>query len=564
MTLITPAYRKLNRQLHETRPDYGADHFGWSRYARTLVEGNGYRTVLDYGCGKGNLAKALADTGADIREYDPAIPGKTKKPAPAELVTCTDVLEHIEPACLDAVLRDLRRVTERRLFVTIYTKPSRKTLADGRNAHLLVKDGAWWRAKLLRYFRVLAWAERGPTVAAELVAKPRVGRQKRGKRRPLTPEMDVFIKTLQAQINIASDDFSQLRTTAMFECVGDEPADLQVSCDVLEDQPDIEAAIASLALNTRKAAYIGVKLSHLVTEWDWIRAIEQRFRIAQTQRLNRDGVTRLLVTASPGLSVQGVTAVGAVASDDRWTQVEAACKLFPKRVELSQRHGRRAVVACYGPSLAGTLDQLAALRCENVDVISVSGAHDYLLRHGITPRFHIECDPRAHKADNIAAGVDGVTYLMASCCHERMLDKVADQDVRLWHVATIEHAPRLTEAGESPKHMISGGGSVGLRAIPLLYAMGYRDLSFFGMDCSFSDDGEAQWAGPHAGKRQDVVECDCGGRIFMTSPVLLTYATNFFESVQKAPDLNVKLYGDGLLQHWARLQSIGSGNEEAA
>jgi hypothetical protein len=72
------------------------------------------------------------------------------------------------------------------------------------------------------------------------------------------------------------------------------------------------------------------------------------------------------------------------------------------------------------------------------------------------------------------------------------------------------------------------------------------------MDCSFSDDGAQQWAGKHAGKRQELVRVRCDERIFTTSPVLATYATDFWEMVQKMRDVNVRLYGDGLLQSMAR------------
>jgi hypothetical protein len=56
----------------------------------------------------------------------------------------------------------------------------------------------------------------------------------------------------------------------------------------------------------------------------------------------------------------------------------------------------------------------------------------------------------------------------------------------------------------------------------------------------------------HAGKRQDVVEVLCGDRLFHSSPILLTYATNFFETIQKVTDLNIRLYGDGLLQNMVK------------
>jgi len=67
-------------------------------------------------------------------------------------VICTDVMEHIEPECLDDVIDDLKRVTNIVLVVNIALRPAKKTLADGRNAHLIVKDIEWWMGKFLKYF----------------------------------------------------------------------------------------------------------------------------------------------------------------------------------------------------------------------------------------------------------------------------------------------------------------------------------------------------------------------------------------------------------------------------
>ena len=49
---------------------------------------------------------------------------------------CTDVLEHIEPDCLQAVLGHLRQVSREYTFVNISTRAAVKSLHDGRNAHL--------------------------------------------------------------------------------------------------------------------------------------------------------------------------------------------------------------------------------------------------------------------------------------------------------------------------------------------------------------------------------------------------------------------------------------------
>jgi hypothetical protein len=152
MTTISPEYIELNRKLHETNPQYGANGH---RYAPMMLEQArecGALTVLDYGCGKGTLAPILRANGLETFEYDPAITGKDARPGVADLVYCGDVAEHIEPEYLDAFLDDLKRVTGKRLVLIIATRPAVKTLADGRNAHLIVQPLEWWLPKLTDRF----------------------------------------------------------------------------------------------------------------------------------------------------------------------------------------------------------------------------------------------------------------------------------------------------------------------------------------------------------------------------------------------------------------------------
>lgn len=160
--LISEAYQKLNYELHRTDPTFGSkagEKFGEavSRFATAEK----ISTVLDYGCGKGTLKQTLATIRPDLQvsEYDPAVPGKTAKPSPAELVTCFDVMEHIEPDKLDEVLSHIQSVTLRRCIMLVCTCAATKVLADGRNAHLIVQSGEWWRDRLGMHFDVKSSAQ---------------------------------------------------------------------------------------------------------------------------------------------------------------------------------------------------------------------------------------------------------------------------------------------------------------------------------------------------------------------------------------------------------------------
>ena len=148
MNLITEEYRALNKELHERRPDYGTSGAKWAGRVAVIAKLLNATTLLDYGCGKQTLGMALSHLL--VRGYDPAIEGLDDEPEPADLVVCGDVLEHIEPDCLDAVLDDLRRCTLKGIFLTVSTRPAKKSLSDGRNAHLIQKPSEWWLPKIMQ------------------------------------------------------------------------------------------------------------------------------------------------------------------------------------------------------------------------------------------------------------------------------------------------------------------------------------------------------------------------------------------------------------------------------
>jgi Methyltransferase domain len=146
--LITDDYRALNEEMHNGGKRFGQ---GGERYAgiiRELAVELKTEDILDYGCGKGDFALHFP---YPIKQYDPCVPKFSAPPEPADIVVCTDVLEHVEPDCLDDVLGDLKRVTKHYLVTAIALYPAKKTLPDGRNTHLIVESMEWWKDKFLTY-----------------------------------------------------------------------------------------------------------------------------------------------------------------------------------------------------------------------------------------------------------------------------------------------------------------------------------------------------------------------------------------------------------------------------
>jgi hypothetical protein len=155
MSLITQDYKALQEQFHKDRPEYGTHSKSYAKYVSHIIDQLEIENILDYGAGKCMLGRTIRPKKrVKVWCYDPCIEELSEAPKPTEMVVCTDVLEHIEPICLDDVLDDLKRLTEKVIFMAIHTGPAMKVLPDGRNAHLIQQTYKWWLPKLWDRFDV--------------------------------------------------------------------------------------------------------------------------------------------------------------------------------------------------------------------------------------------------------------------------------------------------------------------------------------------------------------------------------------------------------------------------
>lgn len=154
MALITPEYQALQERFHIDRPDYGRSSARYCDVIQGIAGKMNTRDILDYGCGKACLQKGIP---FPIQNFDPCMPEYSRRPQPADIVVCSDVLEHIEPDCLPDVLLDLSTLTREVLFLNVATSPAIKILPDGRNAHLIVETPNWWLFQLLPLFTLTSF-----------------------------------------------------------------------------------------------------------------------------------------------------------------------------------------------------------------------------------------------------------------------------------------------------------------------------------------------------------------------------------------------------------------------
>ena len=158
--LISDDYKLLNEGLHHANEEYGnrnnilSDRLPIA--CTSLYKHFDLKSVLDYGCGKGNivrsLQKNLEGTPVSVQGYDPCVNEFKDPPKPCQFLISTDVLEHIEPEYINNVLDHIAELTERFCFLIIDLLPAQKRLSNGVNAHVMIAPPGWWLDKLSEKF----------------------------------------------------------------------------------------------------------------------------------------------------------------------------------------------------------------------------------------------------------------------------------------------------------------------------------------------------------------------------------------------------------------------------
>ena len=123
-------------------------------------------TVLDYGAGKGGTARWLASLypGIFIQQYDPSFNTPDEwceiRNRCYDYVYSVDVLEHIEKSeCVrkDGAIYWINSCTRTDAFLVIDLTPAKKTLKDGRNAHINLQSPDEWLEDIELWMRVKHW-----------------------------------------------------------------------------------------------------------------------------------------------------------------------------------------------------------------------------------------------------------------------------------------------------------------------------------------------------------------------------------------------------------------------
>ncbi len=227
--------------------------------------------------------------------------------------------------------------------------------------------------------------------------------------------------------------------------------------------------------------------------------------------------------------------------------------------ELVPHNGRCAIVGA-APSIKDHIEELKTFTNEDM-IVSLNGAHNFLIENGITPRIHILFEIDLERVEQSTGGPPhkDVYYYICSHCNQSIFEQLRGCHRVLWHCFDEPPEYQGLIAKLFPKEFMVGGGFVTFfRAVNIAATLGFRNFDLFGCDCSF--EGESTHFEGYQSKNAEIKMRVAAGtkdsyRMFNTTPSLSFLASEiirFCDTQQRG--ISLKVHGDSLLRHLHQME----------
>jgi len=218
---------------------------------------------------------------------------------------------------------------------------------------------------------------------------------------------------------------------------------------------------------------------------------------------------------------------------------------FPRLAKVPVANRSISLIG-YGPSLEDTWKQITR------PIMTMSGAHDFLIERGIVPDFHCEMDPRKHKVSMLTPHRD-VHYFMASVCHPLMWEKLQGFSIALWHCVSGNQTLEWVKKHDPDTLLVSGGSCMGLVAIHLAGCMGFNHFELHAYDGCYREG--RRHAGKHLGHLHGTIDTKIWGNWYKTSRIMENSNIELQNLFNWFPVFAV-FHGEGRNQKFAELTKL--------
>ncbi len=227
--------------------------------------------------------------------------------------------------------------------------------------------------------------------------------------------------------------------------------------------------------------------------------------------------------------------------------------------ELVPHSGRCAIVGA-APSVKDHVDEIKKFTGEDM-IISLNGAHNFLVENGIPPRIHILFEIDLERVETSTGGPlhNDIYYYVCSHCNQSIFKQLRDYHKVLWHCFDEPPEYQALIAKLFPNEFMVGGGFVTFfRALNIAATLGFRKFELFGCDCSFKGDSshfEGYQTKSTGVKMTVAAGTENDYSLFDTTPSLSFLASEimrFCDTQQRG--ITLKVHGDGLLRHLHQME----------
>jgi 2-polyprenyl-3-methyl-5-hydroxy-6-metoxy-1,4-benzoquinol methylase len=230
---------------------------------------------------------------------------------------------------------------------------------------------------------------------------------------------------------------------------------------------------------------------------------------------------------------------------------EINTKLDIPWIDQQAINDKPVAIVCGGPSLSRYWPQLLNFPG---DIIACNGTYQYLLNREIVPDYFMLLDCREENISFIEYGISlDTTHLIAAQCHPSVFDRLIKAKAKTkLYLTTLPGIDEITKYIDKPKVKLAGCvGTVGIKAMSMAFALGYRKMHLYGYDSSYQDDDHHAYPQP-LNDNAKTLDIHLDGEVYYTTPTLANQAQEFprwAKSLVQDHGCEIELHCDGLLPH---------------
>lgn len=239
-------------------------------------------------------------------------------------------------------------------------------------------------------------------------------------------------------------------------------------------------------------------------------------------------------------------------------RIEYASSLPIEHLAPTPQNNKNFVIVGAGPTIYGFVDELSYTKNESDTVCSVNGAHEFLIKRGITPDMHVLYEMDLSSVEQSLGGPPhkDVTYYVCSMCAENIFDELEGYKRVLWHtkISSDESGDyqRLISSLFPNEPFISIGYTSFLKCFGISQLLGYKKYELYGIDCSIPIEGHDHIEGYKEDDSEDRFHVWAIGkskelRRYLVNATLMGQAVDFVNYCKGHKDVSVDVHGDGLL-----------------